>query len=130
MWSWNVGSPDIHQTTAFNMELICTIPFVPHGGYSMIKEFPESFVIRDAAFLQTIHEPRSGLVSQVSDNPKSLSLCLNLALSLCFQDSRTCFFTVGNSPGYTTMLEKKVLLRVIHIIKKMMKANLQLKAKP
>ena len=40
-------------------------------------------------------------VSQVSDdNPESSSFCLNWALGLCFQDSKTCFLTMGNYPRY------------------------------
>ena len=76
MWSRDVGSPDIPQTTADVDRIVQHGTYLDHsvcshGGYLMVNELPESFVFGDASSLLTIHEPSSGMVSQVSDNPES-----------------------------------------------------------
>ena len=72
-----------------------------HGGYLLVTELPDEVLINDTHIKLVLHHSRSGMILSKLDEPKALTFTLSSALQKCFQEEKTCFFTVGNSPAYT-----------------------------
>jgi hypothetical protein len=62
--------------------------------------------IEDRTLSLDIKDPRGGVVSQRVDDLNALTFSLASALKLCFDESNTCFLTVGHYPSYTIGLKK------------------------
>ena len=88
-----------------------------HDGsnYLLITELPKTVVIEERTIKLTLCDPLSGMLSHNSNDAEALTFCLQSALEKSFQESITCFFTVGNAPGYTIgiILVKELVFSII-----------------
>ncbi|WAR05157.1 hypothetical protein MAR_020526 [Mya arenaria] len=98
-------TPDVddilHQGTAL-FNLIC----LNQSGMT-IQEFPTSVFIFNKSYTCSFYGPRSGLISQTSNDAESLTFCVISALNDCFEETSSLILTLGNSPG-ATIAPKKV----------------------
>jgi hypothetical protein len=72
----------------------------------LVDDFPATVNIEDRTLSLDMKDLRGGVVSQRVDDLNALTFSLASALNMCFDESNTCFLTVGHYPSYTIGLEK------------------------
>lgn len=75
-----------------------------------IHEVPSSICIGNKSYNLTCHDPRSGLVSQISDDAEALIFSVKSAMFGSVEEASTMILTIGNargaSPGASIALKR------------------------
>lgn len=90
----------LHQGTA-----LYTLIGLDQGGMT-IQEFPTSVFVFNESYTCSFYGPRSGLISQTSNDAETLTFCISYALNDCFEETSSLVLTLGNTPGATIALKK------------------------
>lgn len=77
-----------------------------HGGYLLLNEIPNRISLLDNDFSIETKESFNGMLRQSADNTDALTFTHESALKKGFSVSNSCFFTIGNDPGYTIGIRK------------------------
>ncbi|WAQ94736.1 FA5-like protein, partial [Mya arenaria] len=77
-----------------------------YGGL-IVSELPVGIQLKEDTFLLNCHEPRSGLVSQIADEPDTLYFHLESALSKALEESDKLFMSIGNSTASTIGIKRE-----------------------
>ena len=97
-------SSDVDHILQLGTDLYHTVCF--HNNYMLVDDFPATVNTEDRTLTLDMKDPRGGVVSQRVDDLNALTFSLASALNMCFDESNTCFLTVGHYPSYTIGLEK------------------------
>ena len=95
-------SSDVDHILQLGTDLYHSVCF--HNNYMLVDDILATVNIEDRTLSLDIKDPRGGVVSQRVDDLKALTF--SVALKLCFDESSTCFLTVGHYPSYTIGLKK------------------------